>query len=351
MQRFHVRTALTLLAITALAWGSAWGADSALLAQARAMFKPLPKVMESPENPVTPEKVALGRLLFFETRVSVDGTVSCVRCHQVSLSATDALPKSIGALGRLNPRNAPTVLNAAQEFVAHWRGDRKSVEDQATQALVGPPSFGNPDYASAMAKLAAIPGYPELFAKAFPTEKDPVTPENWGKAIGAYERTLVTPSPFDAYLEGNATALSPAQEAGLREFVQTGCAACHSGVGVGGGMFQKFGLLEDYWKATGSQEIDKGRFDVTKNPADTYVFKVPSLRNVARTPPYFHDGSVATLPEAVRIMARVQLGRTLTDAQVASIVAFLGSLTGTLPSSFREIPELPAASFHPTPGK
>jgi cytochrome c peroxidase len=351
MGRFPVRAALVLLASATLTGGPAWGADQALLAQARALFKPLPKVMESPENPVTPEKVALGRLLYFETRVSVDGTVSCARCHQVSLYATDALPKAIGALGRVNPRNSPTVLNAAQEFVEHWRGDRKSVEDQATQALVGPPSFGNPDYASAMAKLKAIPGYPELFAKAFPNEKEPVTPDNWGKAIGAYERTLVTPAPFDAYLEGNATALSSAQEAGLREFVQTGCAACHSGVGVGGSMFQKFGLLEDYWKATGSQEIDKGRFDVTKSPADTYVFKVPGLRNVAKTPPYFHDGSVATLPDAVRIMARIQLGRTLTDAQVASIVTFLESLTGTLPASFSEIPELPAASFHPTPGK
>jgi len=351
MSRSPLCSALVLLTTAALAWGPAWGADQALLTQAQAMFKPLPKVMESPDNPVTPEKVALGRLLFFETRVSVDGTVSCSRCHQVSLYATDALPKAIGALGRLNPRNSPTVLNAAQEFVEHWRGDRKSVEDQATQALVGPPSFGNPDYASAMAKLAAIPGYPELFTKAFPSEKEPITPENWGKAIGAYERTLVTPSPFDAYLEGNAAALSPAQEAGLREFVQTGCTTCHNGVGVGGGMFQKFGLLEDYWKATGSQEIDKGRFDVTKNPADTYVFKVPSLRNVAMTPPYFHDGSVAKLPDAVRIMARVQLGRTLTDEQVSRIVDFLGSLTGTLPASLREIPDLPVVGFHPTPGK
>jgi cytochrome c peroxidase len=351
MLRDHVSTLLIVLATLWLTWGPARAADHALLTQAQALFKPLPKVMESPENPVTPEKVALGRRLFFETRVSLDGTVGCVRCHQPFLYATDALPKAIGALGRLNPRNAPTVMNAALQFVAHWRGDRKNVEDQAMQALVGPPSFGNPDYASAMAKLKAIPGYPELFAQAFPTEKDPVTPENWAKAIGAYERTLVTPSPLDAYLAGTATALSPAQEAGLREFVQTGCTTCHNGVGIGGGMFQKFGLVEEYWKATGSPEPDKGRFDVTKDPADLYVFKVPSLRNVARTPPYFHDGSVATLPEAVRVMARVQLGRTLTDEQVNRIVTFLESLTGKLPASFTEVPELPAAAFHPTAGK
>ncbi len=352
MRHNRLSTLVIGLAMLTLTWGSASAADQALLAQARAFFKPLPKVMESPENPVTPEKVALGRLLFFELRVSLDGTVGCVRCHQPFLYGTDALPKAIGALGRLNPRNAPTVMNAALQFVAHWRGDRKNVEDQAMQALVGPPSFGDPDYATAMAKLKAIPGYPELFAKAFPNEKEPVNQENWAKAIGAYERTLVTPSPFDAYLEpAMPRAVSPAQEAGLREFVQTGCTTCHNGAGIGGGMFQKFGLVEDYWKATGSPEPDKGRFDVTKNPADMYVFKVPSLRNVAMTPPYFHDGSVATLPEAVRIMARVQLGRTLTDAQVASIVTFLESLTGKLPSSFTDVPELPAAAFHPTAGK
>jgi cytochrome c peroxidase len=351
MRRDPGTIALFVAAMLALAFGPASAADQALLTQARGLFQPLPKVMDSPENPVTPAKVALGRLLFFEPRVSVDGTVSCARCHLVSLYATDALPKAIGALGRPNPRNAPTVLNAALQFVEHWRGDRKSVEDQAMQALIGPPSFGNPDYGSAMAKLKAIPGYPARFAKAFPNEQDPVTPGNWANAIGAYERTLVTPSPFDAYLTGHAAAFSPAQEAGLREFVQTGCPACHNGVGVGGGLFQKFGLVEDYWKATGSPEPDKGRFDVTHNPTDLYVFKVPSLRNVARTPPYFHDGSVATLPEAVRVMARVQLGKTLTEAQTGRIVTFLESLTGTLPPGFTEPPELPAAGFHPAAAK
>jgi cytochrome c peroxidase len=343
--------AVIILGALLLAWQSAWAADSALLTQARALFKPLPKEMPSPDNPMTPEKVALGRLLFFETRVSVDGTVGCVRCHQPFLHGTDALPKAIGAEGRVNPRNSPTVMNAALQPVEHWRGDRTSVEDQAMQALVGPPSFGNPNYESAMTKLKAIPGYPALFAKAFPAEQEPVTPQNWAKAIGAYERTLVTPSQFDAYLSGDAQALAPNAEAGLREFVQTGCTTCHNGVGIGGGLFQKFGLLEDYWKATGSAQIDKGRVDVTHDAADTYVFKVPSLRNVAMTPPYFHDGSVATLPEAVRVMARVQLGRTLSDEQVNRIVAFLASLTGTLPTSFSEIPELPAASFRPTSGK
>ncbi len=323
-------------------------ADEDLLEQARRVFKPLPNVMASPDNPITPEKVALGRLLFFEPRVSLDGTVSCSRCHQPGLYATDGLPKPIGALHRVNPRNSPTVFNAALEFREHWRGDRESVEDQATQALIGPPSFGNPSYEAAMAKLKAIAPYPALFARAFPEDKDPVTPQNWGKAIGAYERTLVTPAPFDAYLRGDASALSADAKAGLREFMQAGCAACHNGVGVGGGMFQKFGVVEDYWKETKSPEPDKGRFEVTHNQADLYVFKVPVLRNVARTPPYFHDGSVATLTEAVRIMGKVQLGKALSDDQVSRIVAFLDSLTGNIPPDFATAVPLPAGGFQGT---
>jgi cytochrome c peroxidase len=350
MSRCSVTAFAVAVIALSMASGTGHAADQDLRAQAQALFKPLPKEMASPDNPITPEKVHLGRLLFFETRVSLDGTVSCSRCHQPFLYATDALPKPIGAEHRVNPRNSPTVLNAALQISSHWRGDRKNVEDQATKALIGPPSFGNPSFDAAMAKLKAIPGYAPLFAKAFPGQSDPITPENWGKAIGAYERTLVTPSPFDAYLAGDDAALSAAAQAGLREFIQTGCTACHNGVGVGGGMYQKFGLVEEYWKATGSAQIDKGRVDVTNDPADTYVFKVPSLRNVAMTPPYFHDGSAATLPDAVRIMARVQLAKTLSEEQLARIVTFLQSLTGKLPADFIEVPVLPAAAF-PAAGK
>ncbi len=335
-------------AALALAVSGALAADGGqgeLLKQAQALFQPLPKNFATQEFPVTAERVALGRALFFDPRISVDGTVSCGRCHQPSLYGTDALPLSIGNQNRLNPRNAPTVLNAAGEFVAHWRGDRTNVEDQATKALIGPPSFGQPNYAAAMARIEAISGYPPMFNKAFPNEKSPITPDNWGKAIGAYERTLVTPSPFDAFLNGDTHALPPAAQAGLRTFIATGCASCHNGVGVGGAMYQKFGLFEDYWKATGSKNIDKGRFDVTNNPADMYQFKVPSLRNVAMTAPYFHDGSVAALPDAVRIMAKVQLGKDLSPQDVTEIVAFLDSLTGALPANFKTLPTLPPGPF------
>jgi cytochrome c peroxidase len=171
-----------------------------------------------------------------------------------------------------------------------------------------------------------------------------MTLQNFAKAISAYERTLLTPSPFDAYLAGNQEALSVAARAGLAKFINTGCVACHNGVGVGGGMFQKFGVVEDYWKATGSEPVDKGRAEVTNNPADLYVFRVASLRNVAMTPPYFHDGSVATLPEAVKVMARVQLGVTLSDSDNRDIVAFLESLTGEPPANFATAPTLPSGS-------
>jgi cytochrome c peroxidase len=336
------RTGALLLAISSVA-----AADPDLRAQARATFKPLPKDLSTPGVPLTPERVRLGRMLYLETRVSADGTVSCARCHQPGLYGTDGLPRSIGAEHRGHPRHAPTVLNAAMQFVQHWRGDRTSVEDQATKALVAPPSYGNLSYESAMAKLKMLPDYPAWFAQAFPGQADPVTADNWGQAIGAYMRTLVTPSPFDAYLAGDDRALSPSAQAGLRVFIQVGCAACHGGVGVGGGMYQRFGLVEDYWKATGSQMVDKGRFDVTHDPAAMYVFKVPSLRNVVMTPPYFHDGSVATLPEAVRVMARVQLGRKLGDDEVRDIVAFLQALTGPLPREFATAPILPAGSARP----
>ena len=332
--------AALVVAVTVLAEDS----DNDLLMQAQALFKPLPKDMGTPENPVREDRVVLGRQLFFDPRLSLDGTVSCARCHLPALYGTDALKLPRGAEDRLNPRNAPTVLNAALQFVQHWRGDRKSVEDQATQAIVGHVSFGNPDYESAMAKLDAV-GYRPLFAKVFPGEKQPLTPDNWGRAIGAYERTLVTPAPFDAYLLGQPDAMSAEQKQGLRKFIGFGCAGCHGGMLVGGAMYQKFGLVKSYWTATNSKQVDKGRFDVTHDEADLYVFKVPSLRNVAMTPPYFHDGSVEALPEAVRIMADLQLARKLEDDDVRQLVAFLNSLTGKLPEAYAAVPVLLPANF------
>lgn len=318
-----------------------------LVEKAGQLFKPLPPDMATKEFPATPSRVALGRKLFFDPRLSLDGTVSCATCHRPSLYGTDALPKSIGVEHRLNARNAPTVLNAALQFKAHWIGDRANVEDQAMKALVGHASFGNPDTNAVIEKFKAL-GYGVEFAQAFPNDQEPVKPENWGKVIGAYERKLVTPSPFDAFLKGDASELSPQAQKGLKTFIDIGCVSCHNGAGIGGSEFQKFGVFGDYWKETGSQPIDEGRFNETKDPADKYLFKVPSLRNVSMTPPYFHDGSVATLPSAVRIMGKLQLGKELSDQEINDLVIFLNSLTGDLPRFFDTEPVLVPQAFKAT---
>jgi cytochrome c peroxidase len=329
--------------------------DRALLERAQQLFKPLPKDAGTAEYPVTPERVALGRALFFEPRVSTDGVISCAKCHQPALYGTDALPRSIGNSGKIIPRNAPTVFNTALQFVQHYGGNRKDVEEQAVKALISPLAYGNADYAAFETKLRAITGYRPMFEKAFPGEAEPMTAENWGKAIGAYERVLLTPAAFDRYLQGDSGALSVEAKRGLDKFITVGCVGCHNGVTVGGQMYQKFGVTQDYWTATGSKEIDlfkgrdKGRFQDTKNEADAFIFKVQQLRNVAVTPPYFHDGSVADLHDAVRIMAKLQLGRDLTADEINDIVAFLESLTGEVPEQFASVPGLPPAPYRGQP--
>ncbi len=329
------------LTVAVIAAGRAAG-DDALLKDARSLFAPLPKDFATAERPVTPALAELGRALFFDPRMSVDGTTGCARCHQPALYGSDGLSASHGHHDKIGTRNAPTVLNTALQVKQHWSGNREDVEDQATKALTGAGSYGNPNFDAPMARLKSIAGYQPLFKAAFPGDADPVTAKNWGVAIGAYERTLVSRSRFDDFLDGKPDALTAQEQAGLRTFIDTGCIACHNGVGVGGGDFRKFGVMEDYWKATGSKEPDKGRAVDTKKAEDEYLFKVPPLRNVAMTGPYFHDGSVASLDAAVRIMAKVQLGVALDDKAVQDIVAFLGSLTGPLPANYATAPVLPA---------
>ncbi len=318
--------------------GVSHAASSTLMKQANQFFKPLPKVMESPENPITPAKVKLGKMLFYETRLSLDGTVSCEKCHMFGLYGTDGLKKSIAADCKVAPRNAPTVLNAAGQISEHWTGNMKDVEEQAGKAMSNMPG-GN--YTDVVAKLEHIKGYVKLFKDAFPHDKSPVSIHNIGLAIGAFERTLVTPSPFDAYLRGDEHALTQEQKEGLKTFIDTGCIQCHNGAYVGGMIYMKFGVFAPYWKYTKSKKIDKGRYELTKNKADLYVFKVPELRNVAMTSPYFHDGSVERLGDAVRIMAKVQLNKDLSKDEIKKIVSFLGSLTGTMSQYALTVPVLP----------
>ncbi|NWG02726.1 MAG: c-type cytochrome [Syntrophaceae bacterium] len=316
--------------------------DADLLKKAINIFGTLPQAMTSEKNPITSEKVKLGKILFYETRISVGGTVSCARCHPIGLYATDGLRKSIGNHCKVNPRNAPTILNAAGQISAHWIGNRKNVEDQARQSVIGPPSFGMPSYEAVVKKLKEMKGYGELFKKAFPIDNDPITVDNLAKAIGAFERTLVTPSHFDSFLKGDITALNRKEKGGLKTYIEADCIMCHSGPYVGGQMYETFGIFEPYWKYTKSEQIDEGRYVVTKNDADQYVFKVPILRNVGKTAPYFHDGSVDKLENAVWIMGKIQLGKDLNKAQVEEVVAFLKSLTGIIPEDALKIPLLPS---------
>src|SRR5260370_6298226 len=345
MAKLHlVVTSVSLLFATALA--AAAEDDATLLKQAKKHFKPLTNIVVALDFPTTAPRVELGRMLFFDPRLTIDANMSCSTCHQPALYGTDGRPRSIGVQQRPHPRNAPTVLNAALSII-HWCGDRDGLEDKVAKPLTSPITSGQPDTKAVLQQLGRIPGYSCLLRGGFPDERNPMSAENISRAISAFERTLLTPSPFDAYLTGDVDALSPTARAGLEKFINTGCVACHEGVGVGGSIYRKFGLVEDYWKATGSQTIDKGRVDVTKDPEDLYVFRVPSLRNVAMTAPYFHDGSVPTLPEAVKGMGRVQLGVTLSDLDTHDIVAFLESLTGDLPASFATIPPLPSGTVFP----
>jgi cytochrome c peroxidase len=347
MAKLHlVVTSVSFVFATVLA--AAAEDNPSLLRQAQEIFKPLPNIAAAPDSPATAARVELGRMLFFDPRGTIDANMSCSTCHQPTLYGTDALPKGIGVKQRPHPRNVPTVLNAGELKIIHWRGDRDSLEDQAAKAVTSPITSGQPDEKAVIDRLSRITGYAPLFQAAFPGDPQPMTLQNFAKAISAYERTLLTPSLFDAYLVGNQEALSAAARAGLAKFIRTGCVACHNGVGIGGGMFQKFGVVEDYWKATGSDPVDKGRAEVTNNPGDLYLFRVASLRNVAMTAPYFHDGSVATLPQAVKVMARVQLGVTLRDADTSDIVTFLESLTGERPANFATAPVLPSGAAVPS---
>jgi len=273
----------------------------------------------------------LGRELFWDTRASLDGKTACASCHPARDWGADRRRFSPDARGALTSRHSPTIFNSMSQPMLRWLGDRKSGADQAEGSLTGSMGFAGKDVG--IAKLAEL-GYAPKFRAAFPQDAEPLTPTNYGHALAAYQATLVTPAPFDRFLAGDDRALNERQQAGLRRFIATGCAGCHNGVNLGGNSLQKFGLTKDYWLETGSEKPDVGRVAVTKKEEDRYVFRVPMLRNVAKTAPYFHDGSVPRLDQAVRIMGVLQLGRTLDDAAVSEIVSFLESLTGDVPGNY-----------------
>lgn len=326
--------------------------DTQLLKEAREFFQPIPPLAENPQNPVTKEKVKLGKMLYYDPRLSKSGIISCNTCHNLATYGVDNLPTSVGHGWAIGPRNAPTVYNAAIHIAQFWDGRAKDVEEQALGPILNPIEMAMPSEKEVIERLKSIPEYVEMFKRAFPNDKDPITYENIGKAIGAFERTLMTPSRFDDFLKGNTKALTLEEKKGLKLFIEVGCAPCHSGPAVGGEAFFEFGQFVDYWKVTAPYvtrdkptiPVDLGRFGVTQKKEDMFVFKSPSMRNIEKTYPYFHDGSIWNLEDAVKIMAETQLDRKLTDEEIRYIVAFLKSLTGQIPKHALEVPILPAST-------
>lgn len=307
------------------------------LAVLRSAVSPLPEA-----TAVNPARVTLGRRLFHDPILSGDGTLSCSSCHSLDHGGAEARVSSVGIRGQVGPINSPTVLNARYHFVQFWDGRAADLREQAGGPIANPGEMGS-SLEAAVAALGRSPQYPALFAAAY---SDGITADNLRDAIAAYEETLVTPSRVDRFLKGDEHALSADERAGAELFVSTGCVTCHQGVNFGGTSFQRMGAVRNYFAERGTPltEADNGRYNRTHNEADRHFFKVPTLRNVALTGPYLHDGSRATLDDAVRVMARYQLGRELTAEQVAHLVSFLTALTGELPADAR----LPAGELPPS---
>jgi cytochrome c peroxidase len=303
------------------------------------IFKSLPKAMPSASNSTTDEKVALGRMLYYEPRLSKSQKISCNSCHMLDQYGVDNQPTSDGHKGLRGDRNSPTVYNAAGHFVQFWDGRAEDVEEQAKGPVMNPVEMAMPSEKRVVATLTSMPEYVDAFKKVFPGEKNPVNYENMARAIGAFERKLVTPSRWDRFLDGDSTALTNEEKTGFNEFMEAGCQACHAGTYIGGNLYQKLGFAKP-WPETS----DPGREKVTKNEADRMMFKVPGLRNIEKTKPYYHNGKIENLEEAVSRMAEYQLGKTLKTTQVQSIVTWLKTLTGDIPVEYIKPPALPTST-------
>ncbi|MBT8327730.1 MAG: cytochrome-c peroxidase [Bacteroidia bacterium] len=299
--------------------------------QARRLFASLPSIAADSGMNITPEKIALGKMLYFDNRLSKDSTQSCNTCHNLETFGVDNKSFSEGNDGELGERNSPTTLNAAFHIAQFWDGREPDVEAQAGGPILNPVEMAMPSEEAVTSRLSKIEEYKVAFAKAYPEDNSPITYDNLKKAIGAFERTLVTPSKFDDYIAGNNEALTNKEKEGLQRYIKAGCTTCHSGALLGGNMYQKFGLFGDYWEYTKSDRIDGGKYEVTKKESDKYIFKVPSLRNIEKTGPYFHDGSVESLDDAISIMAKLQSNQDLNAQEVNSIKVFLYTLTGEVP--------------------
>jgi cytochrome c peroxidase len=298
------------------------GTAGGLFAEAKGEFAKLPETMPGSEQD-TRAKIRLGRKLYFETAISINKTQSCNSCHRLDerRAGVDNLPTSKGAEGQFGGRNAPTTLNAGLHIAQFWDGRAPDLAAQAKGPVMNPIEMGMPNEAAVLERLKEA-GYEALFKQVFPEAAEPLTYDNYAEAVAAFERTLITRDRFDDFLGGDENALSKTEQRGLALFLEIGCADCHSGALLGGDRYEKMGQANEY-----ANKEDLGRFEVTKKEEDKYVFKVPSLRNIALTGPYFHDGKVAKLCDAVKQMAWLQLGEELDDEQVQLVVAFLGTLS------------------------
>jgi cytochrome c peroxidase len=310
------------IGLTALFGAAPVSADTPAQAQAKAFFGPLLDKMPGADKD-TAQMVVLGERLYNEKKLSANGAQSCNTCHRIDskLGGVDNQPTSLGAFGKRGGRNAPTVLNAGFQMAQFWDGRAPSLEHQAKGPILNPVEMAMESDRVVIDRLRGTTEYPPLFKKAFPQDQEPITYDNVARAIAAFERTLVTHDRFDDFQKGNQKALSAAELKGLKIFVETGCATCHSGPVLGGNSYQKAGLIHP-WETS-----DVGREEITKDEGDKYKFKVPMLRNIALTGPYFHDGKVVSLEEAVRKMAWHQLDKRLSDDDVEAIVSFLNALT------------------------
>lgn len=289
---------------------------------------PLPEKSDS----ANPDMVSLGQMLFHDRKLSKDNSVSCSSCHNLQTGGVDGRQRSIGINGSVGDINAPTVFNSAFNFRQFWNGRAKSLEEQVEGPVQNPKEMGS-RWEDVLIKLKADSNYVQRFNKIFP---DGITKENIKRSIATFERTLITPnSKFDRYLRGDHTAINAQEILGYQKFKSLGCVACHQGMNVGGNMFQTMGVMGNYFadRKTPETEADLGRFQLTHKEHDKHVFRVPSLRNVALTAPYFHDGSAKTLEEAVSTMAKYQLGRKLSQEDLGAIVKFLRTLTGETPKA------------------
>lgn len=322
MNKIHKFTAISILLVVASAGAAPADEPAALRAKAKEFLAPLPDKMPGAEKD-TKALVDLGKKLYFEKRMSVNEKMSCNDCHMVdnNRAGVDNEPTSEGVHGKRGDRNSPTTLNAGFHFAQFWDGRAKDLEEQAKGPVLNPVEMAMPAEAEVVKRLSADKEYPRLFGGAFPGQENPITYDNFARAVAAFERTLVTHDRFDNFLKGDDKALNAQELRGVKTFLTVGCTTCHMGPTIGGNSYQKLGVMQAY-----ANTKDKGRIAVTKEDWDEYRFKVPSLRNVSLTWPYFHDGQVANLETAIREMARMQLNLKPSDAEVADLKAFLTAL-------------------------